>query len=141
MKYKIVNGSVVVGLASERRVLRAGTIIESGDLPAEVLQRLERKHVVIPLGLPRDEAQARDDARNEKPILPIGGTAGDEDGKPLKQAPRLTKVSQWALDPDMLRSKSVEVLNVMIRERDASIEPFETQEEAIAQLSRDFVEA
>jgi len=45
--------------------------------------------------------------------------------------------SPWKLDPAQLEGKPLQELNLMIKERDDSIEPFETVEEAIAQLSAD----
>lgn len=46
--------------------------------------------------------------------------------------------SLWILDPANLEGKDLDDLNVMILERDDSIEPFETIEEAIGQLCMDF---
>lgn len=46
-------------------------------------------------------------------------------------------VSRWKHTPESLANKSLTDLNVLIAEIDASIDPFETREEAIAQLSKD----
>lgn len=47
-------------------------------------------------------------------------------------------ISKWVLDPATLTGKKVEDLNVMILERDPTVKPFETVEEAVAFLSQDF---
>ena len=49
------------------------------------------------------------------------------------------KVAIWNLDPEALKDKSLAALNVMIAERNPDREPFETEEEAISQLSMEFV--
>lgn len=46
----------------------------------------------------------------------------------------------WDLDPDGLKGKSLEELNVMVAERDPEIPALDTVEEAVAWLSQDFVE-
>lgn len=71
-----------------------------------------------------------------------------EEYEPAKQEPpkregRTGKVTPgpWMCDPDMLEPFTLEELNVMVLERDPNMEPFETREEAITQLSEDFVNA
>lgn len=54
-------------------------------------------------------------------------------GEPSKQTQSL-----WIMDPANLESKDLDELNVMIAERDPEIEPFQTVEEAKAQLTKDF---
>lgn len=49
--------------------------------------------------------------------------------------------SLWTVDPATLKGKDLKVLNAMIVERDPKQTPFETVEEAIAQLSLDFSKA
>lgn len=46
--------------------------------------------------------------------------------------------SRWTLDPETLKGKDLEQLNVMVKERDENERPFETVPEAVAFLSRDF---
>ncbi len=46
--------------------------------------------------------------------------------------------SKWIINPALLHAKDLNQLNVMIRERDPSIQPFETREEAIAFISQDY---
>lgn len=59
-------------------------------------------------------------------------------GARVERPPR--PVSKWAINPLALEQRPLEELNVMVRERDPSIPPFKTREEAIAKLSSDFVE-
>ena len=93
--------------------------------------------------------------------IPIGEQGTDGDAKPIeieqpksaftKEEPEKVstpvedkiegkKGSVWILDPDGLRSKSLEELNVMVIERQPELEPFETYQEAVAWLSQDYVE-
>ncbi len=51
-------------------------------------------------------------------------------------SPRRT--TKWNLDPMTLVHKSLTNHNVMIAERDPSVEPFDTPAEASAYLSQDF---
>ncbi|MFG0317080.1 MAG: hypothetical protein ACF8XB_07405 [Planctomycetota bacterium JB042] len=46
---------------------------------------------------------------------------------------------KWGLDPDGLTGLSLEQLNLLVRERDPDIEPFDTVEEAVVQLSHEYV--
>lgn len=50
-----------------------------------------------------------------------------------------SEVSPWTFDPYMLAGKPVDELNILIKERDESVEAFETPEEAIAFLSQNFI--
>lgn len=57
-----------------------------------------------------------------------------------KPAAPVTQVrSLWNLDPALLKSKTIDQLNVMVQERDNAVEPFSTTPEAVAFLSQDFV--
>jgi len=61
----------------------------------------------------------------------------DETARLLENlGPRRT--TKWNLDPNDLVHKSLKELNVMVAERDPSVEPFETPGEASAFLSQDF---
>ncbi len=46
--------------------------------------------------------------------------------------------SKWILDPETLKDKSIEELNVMVQERDADVEPFLDTQTAAAWLSQDY---
>ncbi len=55
------------------------------------------------------------------------------EGRPVRTIPSI-----WVTDPAGIRGMGVDELNIMILERDDSVEPFETAEEAIAWLSQDY---
>lgn len=57
------------------------------------------------------------------------------EGRPVRTIPSI-----WTVDPAGIRGLGVDQLNIMILERDPSIEPFETAEEAAAWLSQDYEE-
>ena len=61
---------------------------------------------------------------------------------PPPPAGRTGRVSPsiWTMDPDGIRGMSLDQLNVLILERDDSVELFEDVDEAAAWLSKDFVE-
>ena len=61
---------------------------------------------------------------------------------PPAPAGRTGRVSPsiWVVDPVGILGLSLDQLNIMILERDGSVEPFETAEEAAAWLSQDFEE-
>lgn len=46
--------------------------------------------------------------------------------------------SIWNLDPARLKGQSLASLNAIVKDKDPSMEPFTTEDEAIAQLSLDF---
>lgn len=48
-----------------------------------------------------------------------------------------TVTSKWTLDPELLKGKTIDELNVMVAERDATLSGFATAEEAVAWLSQD----
>lgn len=58
-------------------------------------------------------------------------------GEPIKQS----QGSLWTVDPATLKGKDLKQLNAMIVERDPKQTPFDTVEEAVAQLSIDFSKA
>lgn len=55
------------------------------------------------------------------------------EGKPIP-----VHFGKWDLDPEKLQGLDLDQLNVMVLERDPSIEEFQTVEEAIEWLSQDF---
>ncbi len=75
---------------------------------------------------------------------PVNLTGKTKEERPITVAdrapvPRLPRVSLWDLDPDGIRGSSLDSLTVMVSERARTVDPFETTEEAIAQLSQDYV--
>lgn len=63
---------------------------------------------------------------------------GAEDVEPPVKIPQVVHDTPWTLDPASLKNKDLDVLNIMVRERDPKLGPFDTEEEAIAILSRDY---
>ena len=51
---------------------------------------------------------------------------------------KLDTVGRWDVDPINLTSMNLQQLNIMVLERDPTMTPFETIEEAAAQLFKDF---
>lgn len=62
---------------------------------------------------------------NQRPAKPKGRTG-------------LVSPSIWVLDPDDVKDRSLDELNVMILERDENLEQFETVEEARWWLTQDY---
>lgn len=93
-----------------------GQKVESGDFDQDLLDRLVKKGFLETY-----------DPDAPPPPAPKGRTGR-------------TIPSIWTVDPDGIRGMSIEQLNIMILERDDSIEPFETVEEAVAWLTQDYEE-
>lgn len=79
---------------------------------------------------------------NVKSHLASGFLVDTRTGPPQKAPPApnpedMRPTSSWKLDPAQLQGKPLQELNLMVLEIDNSIAPFETVEEAIAQLSQD----
>lgn len=89
--------------------------------------------------LPEDmEQNSLESAKKRGLVEEVTGEIQERDQPVDRRAlNRTVPRGRWDLKPERLQNKSLEQLNVMVRERDASIEPFETREEAIAQLSLD----
>lgn len=66
-------------------------------------------------------------------------TKGGKVARPTVQEIDRAQRSKFAIDPDGIRALTLDQLNVMVQERDASIAPFETEEEAVACLSADYI--
>ena len=106
------------------------TFVGGEVIPAGVLSKGEiEEHVKSGFLQVIRGRQTHDDAPppGHEPLPGIG-----EDGKPAKVA------SLWAFDPDGLRARSLDTLNVMVMERDEKIDAFDTVDEAIGWLSQDY---
>ena len=57
---------------------------------------------------------------------------------PEKEKPKKKTTSPWQFDPAKLKKLDVEKLNLMIADIDSEVGPFETRDEALAQLTKDF---
>lgn len=76
---------------------------------------------------------------------PIEAVEAVTTAKPKESTPvdpelrkRLRPVSKWALNPADLVGKNIKQLNIMILEKDSDAEPFDSLEDAVEYLSRDF---
>jgi hypothetical protein len=57
---------------------------------------------------------------------------------PAPSSERFDPVKKWNVNPVSLTGMGLQELNIMVLERDPTVPPFETIEEAAAQLSKDF---
>ena len=96
------------------------------------LQLFPGDDLVGPLG----EAQAQEHVKSGFAV--VVPDAPDAPSETTTKPPDLS-AKKWGMDPDGLTGHTLEHLNLLVRERDPSIEPFATVEEAIAQLSSEFV--
>lgn len=131
MKLKVApGGSVLI-----RQILyRAGQIIPSGALTAAQIREHVNSGYVVAV---RDVVPTltADEAASLAAPGVTSALAIDAKGSPVS-APVLS--SKWNLDPEGLRGYDLESLNVMVLERDDSLDPFDTEAEAIAWLSQDY---
>jgi len=73
-------------------------------------------------------------------LLTSGHLVNVDDSPP--EAPPLNTLKargKWRFDPAVLETKTLEQLNVMAKEIDPDIEPFEDLDEALAVMSTDFI--
>lgn len=115
------------GFKSEGVAARAETIIEKWGLPQAEIDRLMRDGIL-------ENAEKEIIVEGQEPA-PAPEVAKQEQSGSGYQ---VELNSKWKLDPASLADKDLDSLNLMIAERDESLEGFETEEEAIAWLSQDF---
>lgn len=141
MILKVTKGGSVVG--PNNVLYRSGQIVPGGVFSdQQVKAHLASGYLrVVPGSAPvasvESKPEPEEGAVENPPGLdptPSVGSSGD-----LAPAPKIA--SRWVLDPDALKGMTLDQLNVMVVERDESIEPFDTVEEAIEWLSQDFVPA
>ena len=112
-----------------------GDVIPEGLLPKAAVADMLNNGFIEKVGS-KDKLYLHDEGVENPP-----GAKKDlglsEDGKPkaVKVKPR------WDMDPKALKRKSLDELNIMIADKDAKVEPFETRSEAIGFLTQDFVAA
>ena len=122
----------------------SGRVVTSNEVPAEYIAGYVKNGSLIPLGEATPDPTGIegavlgiDSVRNDyshQREMPL--TKPEEvDAKPMK---RVTHRSDWDTAPEKLLGKDLETLNYMVKERDPHMEPFETAEEAIAQLTKDY---
>lgn len=118
------------------RVFSPGEIIPDGLLSKSTVSELVRSGFVVTGKFQQGEPD-------------LGGEYFVEHAPGVAAAPRLasgegnkgvTTNSPWTLDPDGLRGLDLDMLNVMVQERDASLEPFKDAAEAVGWLSQDYTE-
>lgn len=125
--------------------LPSGRVVTSDDVPEVKIAGYIKNGFLIPLGEATPDAtgieaavlgidSVREDVSHQR-RMPL--TKPEEVGAaPMKT--RMTFRSDWDTAPEKLLGKELETLNFMVKERDANIQPFETVEEAIAQLTKDY---
>ena len=99
-------------LMSNGIALPPGAEVPEGEFTADRIEALLRKGFLVDGDAPEIEEQ---------------------EGRGLDVTP-----SKWSLNPADLEGKDLDELNVMVLERDETVDPFETVEEAVAWLSQDF---
>lgn len=142
MKYRVRSGGGVIG--PDRKLYKAGDILPQGLLTKK------QAEAHISAGYLQVIGSAD---QGPKQVLP--GVKGDVslpgevdlgNPTPKKRSTRKKKTapievkSLWDLNPEGLRSMSLEALNVAICEKDDTLPEFETKDEAIAWLSQDYKE-
>jgi len=126
--------------------LPSGRVVTSDDVPEGKIASYVKSGFLIPLGEATPDAtgieaavlgndSVRENAGHQA-TMPL--TKPEEVGmKPVKDS-RIVHRTQWDTAPHKLEGKSLEVLNLMVKERDPRVAPFETVEEAMAQLTKDY---
>ena len=138
-------------LDHDRTHFTAGAPLDKAKLTEDTLKAHIKSGFVVPKNAGRTDEPPRSedkmpplvahnqDDTSSKPVTKDGGTG---ESKVLVKEIAQNQVHQrqtvWTLDPSTLKNLTLPELNVMIGERDPNIKPFETQEEAIAQLSAEF---
>lgn len=138
-----------------------GAILSADELPRPFLHEALLTGVVVPVEspdpvvveevmpqvTPEGKVQITGEAPNrdipkplfEKPVdAPIAATTSPGVSTVTTKPPPVTFVSLWTLNPISIQSRSLDQLNAMVLERDASLTPFQTREEAMSWLSQDF---
>lgn len=121
MAYRVRKGTVTF----KESLYKQGDVIDDDHLPDP--QRVQHLCKVGILCSEEEEALPTDTITSN-----YGGV------EQTKEAPARHTDKRWALDPDGLRGKPLEELNVMIKERDDSLPLMETEAEAIAFLSKNY---
>lgn len=128
-------------------LLRGPAFLEGDKLPIAMVQGYVESGFLVPAGEPVLQPEDHDDIRgaivgNDSVRPPEGAAAtvpitsrADAEMKPEKAIKHRTP---WMEDPGRMRKKSLEQLNLMIRERAPDMTPFDTVDEAAAWLSQDF---
>jgi hypothetical protein len=133
----------------EGKVLRPRTVIRAGDrgITDTNIDEWLRDGTVVEVNTGDDVDDAEVRTRPRSPAVPskeieLKGSQGKGDllapPDPRTGAPHGRAEGKWAYDPDSLVGQSLTQLNSLVAGIDSSVPPFDTKEEAIAQLSQDF---
>lgn len=112
-------------LKLKRTHFEQGEILPDG-IPAENLEKLVKKGFV--------KVRGGEVEKDPEPVQHL-----TEDGKVTTVKPTVA-ATRFTMDPKKLAGKSVDELNVMLREIDKEAPVFKTAPEAIAALSKDFLD-
>ncbi len=162
MRYRVRQG---VSILDKSRLYRGGEFIPDGRLTFEQAEEKVRngfleivnddapelpnkitdKHPGTENQIPfrvKDSGVIETHERHGSPIS-VRTQAGTKENvsPPPQQSMARQVVSPWTFNPALLQHKALPELNVMIRDKDGSVAPFETSQEAIAWLSQDYEQA
>lgn len=148
-EYRVTRGCSVID--AKGKIHGEGSMLPSDYAPKKVIEDHVKSRHVTPIG---SAEQARIEASRYAPgvdpAVPtmsedeqgVKTSAGDVHGRSLTKGPAnpaRVENSPWTLDPDGLKGKSLDELNVLIQERaQEDIQPMDTVEEAVAFLSQDY---
>lgn len=152
-KYRVSPGGCFIN-GNQR--LSAGSVFDGDSLSVGILDALKNGYIEQATGpaKPPQAAVEKVPGRDTRPGLPNrknadgtqetvmtahAGGISQQISKPAQAPASIVQPrSPWMLDPATLEGKTIEQLNVMVAERDPSIQAFPTAPEAVAFLSQDF---
>lgn len=154
-RFKVSPGGVVMHPKGGRYIYPGEEL--PGGLSEKVIKSLQASRHIVEIQNEPQVGAVRDGlvevAPGTSPQPRIGLTKKD-DGAPVSDTlttevhngpaptnlpqPGTSDASLWVIRPELLKGKDVSELNAMIHERDPSVPPFETAEEAAAHLSQDY---
>lgn len=130
----------------------AGTILSKAvmaEIPTENIGSFLKSGHLVEVGGDFDSEEDDMGAKTETPPIPAEitqGKKGDKTARDLHlgdaKGERILPVGKWDYDPSdpVIQKMTLEELNRLVIEKDGDMEPFESKEEALAQLSADFRE-
>lgn len=148
MKYRVSAGGAILGY--KQKIFKPGEIVPDDYFPAgKIEEHLQSGYLVrntrlalppgaLPPGVSTPVAmEIEQDLTSEG----IAKTKADRSRAiEVKSDPEPAVAHGiWSLDPDGLQRMQIEELNVMVQERDAGVDHFDTVPEAVAWLSQDYV--
>lgn len=153
MRYRVsTKGSIIPPGGGD--ALKPGTIVEDGRFTADQIREHISSGYLVQLGMPSSEEKPV--LRSDAPPLPMlddeakkrqgsadaivvgAGSPPETKKTPSAETKPVEHASPWSMDPATLQTHTLDQLNAMISERDATIGRIETTGEAIQILSMDF---